>query len=168
MNARSSITTFPTFNISVRHKKVKLEDMTLPKEQTKSKVRELSMSNFLISSFWHRIDIVDEYAIRNETNEKDLKKWTVKQCKKVYTFKDAGIDQPSEPFWSSYRHLLEQFVNRVRESQGSGLWVDHEDSIAQARMIDVAYEKSGLLLRPTRKFRLEESTGSLLDSSCWR
>ncbi|KAI1018026.1 hypothetical protein LB504_003993 [Fusarium proliferatum] len=154
MNARSSITTFPTFNIWVCHRKVKLEDMTLPKEQTKWKVRKLIVSNFLISSFWHRIDIVDEYTIRDDRNAKDLKKWTVKQSKKVYAFKDAGIDQPAEPFWSSYRHLLEQFVNRVRSRQGSGLWVDHEDSIAQARMIDMAYEKSGLPLRPTRKFRL--------------
>ncbi|KAF5647360.1 hypothetical protein F25303_5226 [Fusarium sp. NRRL 25303] len=162
MNARSSITTIPTFNISVCHRKVKLEDMTLLKGQTKWKVRKLSISNFLISSFWHRIDIVDEYTIRDDRNAKDLKKWTVKQSNKVYAFKDAGIDQPGEPFWSSHRHLLEQFVNRVRGSQGSGLWVDHEDSIAQARMIDMAYEKSGLPLRPTSKFRLEDSSDGLL------
>ncbi|CZR42602.1 uncharacterized protein FPRO_09905 [Fusarium proliferatum ET1] len=144
------------------HKEIKLDDMTLPKEQTKWKLRKLSVSNFLISSFWHRIDIVDEYTIRDDRNDKDLKKWTVKQSKKVYTFKDAGIDQPSEPFWSSYRHLLEQFVNRVRGKQGSGLWVGHEDSIAQARMIDMAYEKSGLPLRPTREFRMEDYSDSLL------
>ncbi|SCO33953.1 related to Oxidoreductase [Fusarium fujikuroi] len=162
INARGSITTFPTFNISVCHKEIKLDDMTLPKEQTKWKLRKLSVSNFLISSFWHRIDIVDEYTIRDDSNDTDLKKWTVKQSKKVYTFKDAGIDQPSEPFWSSYRHLLEQFVNRVRGKQGSGLWVGHEDSIAQARMIDMAYEKSGLPLRPTREFRLEDYSASLL------
>ncbi|CVK91276.1 related to Oxidoreductase [Fusarium mangiferae] len=162
MNTRSSITTFPTFNISVCHRKVKLEDMTLPKEQTKWKVRKLSISSFLISSFWHRIDIVDEYTIRDDRNAKDLKKWTVKQSKKVYAFKDAGIDQPGEPFWSSYRHLLEQFVNRVRGSNGSGLWVDHEDSIAQARMIDMAYEKSGLPLRPRSKFRLQDFSDGLL------
>jgi len=162
INARASVTTLPTFNISVCHKEIKLEDMTLPKGQTKWTRRKLSISNFLISSFWHRIDIVDEYTIRDETNEKDLKKWTVKQSKKVYTFKDANVDQPSEPFWSSFRHQLEQFVNRVRGKQGSGLWVDQEDSIAQARMIDMAYEKSGLPLRPTSKFRLEISTGNLL------
>ncbi|SCO86438.1 related to Oxidoreductase [Fusarium oxysporum] len=162
INARASVTTLPTFNISVCHKEIKLEDMTLPKGQTKWTRRKLSISNFLISSFLHRIDIVDEYTIRDETNEKVLKKWTVKQSKKVYTFKDANVDQPSEPFWSSFRHQLEQFVNRVRGKQGSGLWVDQEDSIAQARMIDMAYEKSGLPLRPTSKFRLEISTGNLL------
>ncbi|PNP79382.1 hypothetical protein FNYG_07217 [Fusarium nygamai] len=162
INARASVTTFPTFNISVCHKDIKVEDMSLPKGQTKWKRRKLSFSNFLISSFWHRIDIVDEYTIRDGTNEKDLKKWTVKQSKKVYAFKDAGIDQPSEPFWSSYRHLLEQFVNHVRGNKGSGLWVDDEDSIAQARMIDMAYEKSGLPIRPTSKFRQEESMNTLL------
>ncbi|KAF5564978.1 oxidoreductase [Fusarium napiforme] len=152
INARASVTTFSTFNISVSQKEIKFEDMSLPKVQTKWKRRKLSFSNFLISSFWHRIDIVDEYTIRDGTNEKDLKEWTVKQSKKVYTFEDAGVDQPSEAFWSSYRHLLEEFVNHVRGNKGSGLWVDHEDSIAQARMIDMAYEKSGLPLRPTSKF----------------
>ncbi|RBR03437.1 hypothetical protein FVER53590_01757 [Fusarium verticillioides] len=162
INARASVITFPTFNISVSHKEVKVEDMSLPKGQTKWKRRKLSFSNFLISSFWHRIDIVDEYTIRDDTNEKDLKKWTIKQYKKIYTFKDAGIDQPSEPFWSSYRHLLEQFVNHVRGNKGSGLWVDYEDSIAQARIIDMAHEKSGLPIRPTSKFRPEESMNTLL------
>ncbi|KAF5629981.1 oxidoreductase [Fusarium tjaetaba] len=162
INARASVTTLPTFNISVSQKEIKVEDMSLPRGQTKWKRRKLSFSNFLISSFWHRIDIVDEYSIRDETNEKDLKGWTVKQSKKIYTFKDAGIDQPSEPFWSSYRHLLEQFVNHVRGNKGSGLWVNHEDSIAQARMIDMAYEKSGLPLRPTSKFRPEESMNTLM------
>lgn len=161
INVRASITTFPTFNVSVCHKEIKLEDMTLPEGQTKWRRRNLTISNFFISSFRHLIDIVDEYTIRNETNEKDLKKWTVKQSKKVYTSKDAEIDQPSEPFRSSHRHLLEQFVSRVRGSHGSGPWVDHGDSIAQARMIDMAYEKSGLPLQPTREFRLEDSTGSL-------
>jgi hypothetical protein len=144
------------------HKEVKVEDMSLPKGETKWKRRKLSFSNFLISSFWHRIDIVDEYTIRDDTNEKELRKWTIKQSKKIYAFQDAGIDQPSEPFWSSYRHLLEQFVNHVRGNKGSGLWVDYEDSIAQARMIDMAYEKSGLPIRPTSKFRPEESMNTLL------
>ncbi|KAF5657914.1 oxidoreductase [Fusarium circinatum] len=110
INARASVTAFPTFNISVCHGVIKMEDTKLPKGQIKWKRRKLSFSNFLISLFWHRIDIVDEYTIRDETNKKDLKKWTVKHSKKVYTFRDANMDQPGEPFWSSYRHLLEQFV----------------------------------------------------------
>ncbi|KAF5969364.1 hypothetical protein FBULB1_10276 [Fusarium bulbicola] len=162
INARASVTTFPTFNISVCHTELKMEDTTLPKEQIKWKRRKLSFSNFLISSFWHCIDIVDEYTIRDETNEKDLKKWTVKQSKKVYTFRDANMDHPGEPFWSSYHHLLEQFVNRVRGNKGSGLWVGYEDSIAHAKMIDMAYEKSGLPLRPESTFRLEEPMNTLL------
>jgi hypothetical protein len=43
-------------------------------------------------------------------------------------------------------------VNKVkgRESQ---FWVTRQDSIGQMKMIDMAYEKSGLGLRPTSTFR---------------
>ncbi|CAG7556413.1 unnamed protein product [Fusarium equiseti] len=147
VDLRGPITTFPTFKISVLHKEVNIEQADIPDNQTKSRRRKLTLHNFLISSFWHRIDIEDEYTIRDDTDGKTLRKWTEMKSKKIYTFKDAGIDQPGEPFWNSYRHQLEQFVNRVRGREGSGLWVKHEDSIAQARMIDMAYEKSGLPLR---------------------
>jgi hypothetical protein len=52
----------------------------------------------------------------------------------------------------SYRHQLEQFVNRIR-GRKTQYWVSGEDSIKQMRMIDMAYEKSGLGLRPTSSFR---------------
>ncbi|KAF4966926.1 hypothetical protein FSARC_5459 [Fusarium sarcochroum] len=157
MNMRASVTTFPTFDLTVSHREAKLVDLKLPGGQTKWLIRKLSMSNFLMSSFWHHIDVMDEYMIRDETSGKVIKRWT-KQSKKIYTFKDAGVDQPSEPFWTSYRHQLEQFVNRIRGHKGSGLWVGYEDSLAQAKMIDMAYEKSGLPLRPTSNFRLEDTT----------
>ncbi|KAF4336864.1 hypothetical protein FBEOM_9244 [Fusarium beomiforme] len=161
INSCASVTTFLTFNITVCHKENKIDDSTLPKGQNKWRVRKLSINNFLASSFWHRIDIVDEYTIRDEAGDKVLKRWTTKQFKKIYTFSDAGVDQPGKPFWTSYRHQLEQFVNRVRGHQGSELWVDYEDSIAQARMIDMAYEKSGLPLRPTSEFRPLDLPGGL-------
>ncbi|KAF4456294.1 hypothetical protein F53441_1539 [Fusarium austroafricanum] len=158
MNMRASITTFPTFNITVCHKEIKVEDASVPRGQTKWRLRKLHISNFLMSSFWHRIDIVDEYSSRS--GDKLLRKWTTKESKKIYTFKDAGIDQPSEPYWTSYRHQLEQFVNHIRGNKGSGLWVDYEDSLAQAKMVDMAYEKSGLPLRPISKFRMEDTLRS--------
>ncbi|KAM0351846.1 hypothetical protein ACHAPU_002359 [Fusarium lateritium] len=157
MNMRASITTFPTFDIIVTHRERKVDDPNLAEGQIKYLLRKLSIKNFLMSSLWHRIDIADEYIIRDEIGGKVLKKWTTKQCKKVYTFKDAGIEQPGEPYWSSYRHQLEQFVNRARGNKGSGLWVDNEDSLAQAKMIDMAYAKSGLPLRPSSRFRFEDS-----------
>ncbi|KAJ4250133.1 hypothetical protein NW762_011944 [Fusarium torreyae] len=161
MNMRASVTTFPTFDITVSHRETESQDPKLPKGQTKSLIRKLSFSNFLMCSFWHRIDVVDEYIVRDAVSGKVIKGWTTKESKKIYTFKDAGINQPGEPFWTSYRHQLEQFVNRIRGNKGSGLWIGYEDSLAQAKMIDMAYEKSGLPLRPTSKFRLEDTTHSL-------
>lgn len=54
----------------------------------------------------------------------------------------------------SFRYQLEQFVNRVkgRETQ---YWVSKEDSLLQTKMIDMAYEKSGLGVRPTSEFKVD-------------
>ena len=147
IDLRAPITTFPTFKISVLHKETKIEQSDIPRNHTKWRRREIILHNFLISSFWHRIDIEDEYTIRDVTDGRVLRTWTEKKSEKIYSFTDAGIDRTGESFWNSYRHQLEQFVNRVRGREGSGLWVNHEDSIAQARMIDMAYQKSGLPLR---------------------
>jgi hypothetical protein len=40
-------------------------------------------------------------------------------------------------------------VNKVRGREESGVWMDGEDSIKQMAMIDSAYEKAGLPIRPT-------------------
>ncbi|CAK7212013.1 hypothetical protein SBRCBS47491_001318 [Sporothrix bragantina] len=116
--------------------------------------RTLTLNNFILSNFWHRLDIEHEYVVRRTSDPAIVAEtWTTKESKKIYTFKDAGIDQPSKPFWLSYRHQLEQFVNRIRGQEGSGVWVTPEDSIAQARMIDMAYKKTDLPLRPGSKYR---------------
>jgi predicted dehydrogenase len=162
MDMRAPVTTLPTFNVMVSHNEVELKDSTIPEGQKKVMARKLIFSNFLMSSFWHRIDIIDEFTIRETKGGQVIKRWSTKQCKKIYTFKDAGIDMPGEPFWTSYRHQLEQFVNRVRGHKSSGLWVSNEDSLAQAKMIDMAYEKSGLPLRPTSNFKLNDGTESLI------
>ena len=52
----------------------------------------------------------------------------------------------------SYRYQLEEFVNRIKGSE-TQYWVTGEDSIKQMRMVDMAYEKSGLGLRPTSSYR---------------
>ncbi|KAF5002849.1 hypothetical protein FDECE_10511 [Fusarium decemcellulare] len=156
MNMRAPVTTFPTFNVTVLHKEVNMEDDKTPKGQKRVRIRKLTLSNFLMSSFWHRIEISDEYIIRDEKTGRAIKRWTTRESKKIYTFRDAGIDLPSEPFWTSYRHQLEQFVNHVRGNSGSGHWVSSEDSLAQAKMIDMAYKKSGLPVRPTSSFRLHD------------
>lgn len=160
MDMRASITTFPLFKITVVHKEVPVEDETLPRGHSKTRIRKLVLNNFLVAAFWHRIDIENEFIIRKTNDGSVVKRWTKKTTEKIYTFADVGINQPSEPSWTSYRHQLEQFVNHIRGREGSGLWVSGEDSLAQAKMIDMAYEKSGLPIRPTSKFRLEENGGS--------
>ena len=148
---RASVTTIPTFKITVLHNEIAVEDKSLPNGQIQTRVRKIGLNNFLVAAAWHRIDIEDEFIVRQGKGGPVVKRWTKKQSKKVYTFKDAGIDQPSEPFWTSYRHQLEQFVNHIRRREGSGLWISNEDSLAQAKAIDTAYEKSGLPLRRTSK-----------------
>lgn len=116
--------------------------------------RQMTLHNFMVSNIWHRLDLEDEFVVRRIDDPSVVtKRWTVKKSKKIYTFKQAGIDQPSEPFWLSYRHQLEQFVDRIRGREGSGVWVTPEDSIAQARMIDMAYKKTDLPLRPSSKYQ---------------
>ena len=142
--------------VTVAHKPVAVADDALPAGQEKTRARRLVLHNFMISGIWHRIDIEDEFVVRNKETGEPVRRWKTSESKKVYDWADAGVaDQPSEPYWLSYRHMLEQFVNRIRGREGSGAWVEHEDSIAQARMIDMAYEKSALPLRPTSSFVLE-------------
>ncbi len=122
--------------------------------------REVTLHNFVMSALWHRIDIDEEFVVQRPAASgaagaapEVVKRWRKKTSKKVYTFKDMGDDQPGEPYWVSYRHQLEQFVNRIRKREGSGIWVSAEDSIAQMRMLDMAYEASDLPVRPTSKYR---------------
>jgi predicted dehydrogenase len=151
---RAGVTTFPTFKITVEHNEVTVEDSQLPAQLEKIHVRKLTLNNFLMSAVFHSIEIRDEFVVRKKEGGQVVKTWSTKQSKKIFTFKDAGVDQPGEPYWLSYRHQLEQFVNHIRGREGSGLWVSPEDSLAQAKMIDMAYTKSGLPLRRTSKFQL--------------
>jgi len=146
-----------------------VEDNSLPAGQEKVRMRKVAFHNFMISNWWHRIDVQDEFIVRKKVdqNKSDrgsdgvIKSWTEKTSKKVYTFHDMGIDQPGEPWWLSYRHQLEQLVNRIRGRPGTGLWLDGEDSIGRMKMLDMVYEKSPLPVRPTSRFRLDETTHSV-------
>ena len=136
----------------MRHRAVVVPDEQLPKNQEKTRVRKLYFKNFIFANLWHYIDVEDAYVIRQTSDGKIIKTWRTKETKKIYTFQEAGIDQPGESYWVSYRHQLEQFVNRIRGREGSGLWIDGDDSIAQMKMIDMTYEKPGSPLRPSSKF----------------
>ncbi|CEL11064.1 hypothetical protein ASPCAL14171 [Aspergillus calidoustus] len=148
---------FPSFNITVLHKEVEvpIDDSNatggpkLAPGQKLHRIRRVTLSNFMMAAAWHRLDIQDEYIIRQA--ERVVKRWTKKESRKVYTFRDAGIDEPGEAHWSSFRYQLEQFVNRVNGKKGVD-WVGGEYSLAQARMVDMAYEKCGLPVKRTSSF----------------
>ncbi|KAL8940614.1 MAG: hypothetical protein Q9216_002727 [Gyalolechia sp. 2 TL-2023] len=142
-------------SVTVTEKEVVIPDKLLPDSQEKVRCRELSLYGMIHGLFWHRIDIKDVFVLRSTDDGKVVKKWEEKNSHKAYTFRDAGgefADLPGEANWMSYRHQLEQFVNRVK-GRKTQHWVSGEDSIAQMRMLDMAYEKSGLGLRPTSTYR---------------
>lgn len=142
-------------SVTVKTREVVVPDDSLPASQTKVRTREMSLYGLIHGIFWHRIDVKDSYEIRNKDTAMVVRHWDEKKSHKAYTFKEAGgefADLPGETYWMSYRHQLEQFMNRVkgRETQH---WVTGEDSIAQMKMLDMAYEKSGLGKRPTSSFK---------------
>ncbi|KAJ5237357.1 hypothetical protein N7489_007448 [Penicillium chrysogenum] len=149
----------PTFwtpsHITVTNKEIIVEDKSLPESQLKAQKRELTLHSFIHGLYWHRIDIKDVYEIRDQDTGNVIRKWEEKTSRKAYTFKEAGgdfADLPGESYWISYRHQLEQFVNRIK-GRKTQHWVDRSDSIAQMKMLDMAYEKSGLGPRPTSSFK---------------
>lgn len=139
----------------VTMKQVIITDDVLPFTQEKVLTRQVTLHGFIHSIVWHRIDVNDSYMIRNKEDRQPIKKWVETKSHKAYSYKEAGgdfADLPGEDWWMSYRYQLEEFVNRIkgRETQ---YWVSKEDSINQMKMIDMAYEKSGLGLRPGSSFR---------------
>lgn len=139
----------------VMMKEVVVSDPTLPSTQEKVKSRQVTMFGFMHAVVWHRIDVKDSYTIRNKADGAPVKTWVESTYHKAYSYKEAGgklPDFPGEDWWMSYRYLMEEFVNRVKQRQ-TNQWYSGADSIRQMRMIDMAYERSGLGLRPTSSFR---------------
>ncbi|KAG0646435.1 putative oxidoreductase [Hyphodiscus hymeniophilus] len=143
-------------SVVVTNREVIVPDDSLSPETEKVLKRVLSIQGILFAILWHRIDIKDTFIIRTKGKEsKVIRSWTETKSHKAYTFKEAGGKfggLPGETFWISYRHMLEQFVNKVK-GRGTQTWVTGEDSIGQMKMVDMAYEKSGLGIRPTSNFK---------------
>lgn len=139
----------------VSMREIVVPDKTLPPMQEKVRMRQVTLHGFLNAVLWHRIDVKDTYTIRNTTNLQPVRTWVESKAHKAYTYKEAGgdfKDLPGEDWWMSFRYQLDEFVNRVK-GRPTQSWVDGENSINQLKMIDMAYEKSGLGLRPTSSFR---------------
>jgi len=144
------------YPVTVKHRPVVVPDPTLPEDQEKVRTRTAKLLNFLFPGIWHRLDIEDHYVIRRKSDGEPLKNWTEWQTKKAYTYQDADIPgKQSENHWLTYGYQLDAFVDKIRGRDGTGQWVSGEDSIAQMKMVDMAYTKAGLPLRPTSTFRLK-------------
>lgn len=146
---------FPT--ITVTHKPVVEKDFNdgEDKDLKITKQRTVTFVNFIFSPHYHRIEVDDEIKEERASNE-STKVSHKKEIKKAYTFKEMGADQPGQAHWSTYRWMLEQFVNQVKGRPVRGFCAPSsplEDSIAQVKAIDMAYEKSGLGIRPSSKYR---------------
>ncbi|KAJ6109451.1 Oxidoreductase N-terminal [Penicillium sp. IBT 16267x] len=138
-------------------KEVVVPDKNLSATQEKLRTRVVTLHGFIHAFIWHRIDVKDTFVIRNKekTDDRPIKTWVESQTHKAYSYKEAGgefANIPGEAWWMSYRYQLEEFVNRVK-GRPTQYCVGGQDSWNQMKMIDLAYEKSGLGLRPTSEFR---------------
>ena len=104
--------------------------------------KEVILWNFVAPSIWHRIDVVEEHAVRVRESGEVVKRWKEKEAIKEYGPK-------GKEWWTSYRWQLEAFVDRIKGRDGVGAWVEGEDSVGAMKAIDMVYEKAGLPLRPT-------------------
>lgn len=152
---RGPNTSFGMPTVKVRHKSVVVTDHgeKVAEGCEVKKTRTVTFVNFMFSPHYHRIDVVDDFEVTKGAHV--VRRFTRKETRKAYTWKEMGRDQPGEPWQSTYGYMLEQFVNKIRGLEGTGILISPEDSVAQMRAIDMIYDKSGLGLRPTSNYRAE-------------
>ncbi|KAJ5767168.1 uncharacterized protein N7511_004784 [Penicillium nucicola] len=115
--------------------------------------RKVTLWNHLAPSVYHRIDVEDTHSIRRDGAL--LRTWTESRKLKSYSWPSDDKQKPAgEDWWSTYHCQLHEFVNRIKGREGSGVWVDGDDSIKQMEVIDRTYEKAGMKKRPTSNFEL--------------
>lgn len=139
--------------LTVQHRAVPVTGAEVEEGTEAKRTRKVVFVNFMGAPIYHRVDIEDEFVVTKKGTEEVVRKYVKRETKKAYTFREMGEDHPGETYWMTYRHELEQFVNRIRGREGTGVFVSHEDSIGQMRALDMIYEKSGLGLRPTSEYR---------------
>ncbi|RAR09209.1 oxidoreductase domain-containing protein [Stemphylium lycopersici] len=143
---------WPSFRDGCVNVQVKLraEDLGMENGMKKSRQTKIVFWGFMLPHLWHRIDVATTTTLRDPFSDavvmesKDVKK------KKAYTWADGRSgESKGQDWWATYRYQLEEFVNRIKGREGSGAWVDGEESIKQMVATDQTYEKAGLPLRPT-------------------
>jgi hypothetical protein len=141
----------PTVELKLKPKMESVED-GLEKMTQKS----LTLHNYMVPFLYHRIDIVTTTQLRNAQDKTAVKMDKEIEYKKAYKRPENMAGRKSEEWWSTCRFQLEEFVNRVKKREGSGVWVEPENSIRQMELIDMTDQKAGLALRPTSKTLEEE------------
>ncbi|PSN69848.1 NAD(P)-binding protein [Corynespora cassiicola Philippines] len=111
--------------------------------------RVVVMHNYMMPNLYHRIDVVTVTEFRDPAQRgKVVRTKEETEFVKSYKWPD-GEGKKGEEWWSTYRYQLEEFVNRVKGREGSGVWIEHEDSVRQMELIDKTYLKMRLPVRPT-------------------
>ncbi|KZP30646.1 NAD(P)-binding protein, partial [Athelia psychrophila] len=98
----------------------------------------VELFNFAMSAYYHSITVL----------VKDDNGRLRKRVEKAYTFHDGRSE---EEWWSTYRHQLEAFVDKVK-GRTPKTWVGKEDSVDTMIWIEKVYEKTGLGSRPKSKY----------------
>lgn len=139
----------------VVHKEIIVQDAGLGYAEGREHllVKTVTIWNPLAPSVWHRVDVLERHTIRTIKEKKTVRTWTHTEHKKAYTWNEEnGGPRLEEECMSTFSHQLQQFVNRVKGREGSGCWMSGEDSIKQMEMVDSAYAKARLPLRPTSSY----------------
>ncbi|RDW85633.1 hypothetical protein BP5796_03958 [Coleophoma crateriformis] len=141
----------------VTHKEVTISDPGLPQTQQHVVVKKVTLWNHMSPMLWHRIDIEETHTVREKGSGREVKRWDVTRHEKVYTWAESSLKKEGSKdaaHWSTYRYMLEEFVDRIRARQGKdAVWMQGEESIKQMKVIDSAYEKAGMKLRPSSTYR---------------
>ncbi|KAI4171255.1 MAG: hypothetical protein LQ343_004461 [Gyalolechia ehrenbergii] len=129
--------------LEIKHREVIVEDK-LPSGQEHAVQKTVIFWNYLLPHIYHRIDILEQHTIRSPSGDrKVVKSWTETSYVKEYSKKD-GPDSIT-----TYSAQLEDFVNKIKKRPVYE-WVALEDSVKQMEMIDNAYKKAGLPIRPSK------------------
>ncbi|KZT02244.1 NAD-binding protein [Laetiporus sulphureus 93-53] len=95
---------------------------------------EVRLSNYVFPNIWHSLSVTP--------------KGGKKQMEYAYAFEGSPKEQQ---YWSTYRHQLEAFVDKIKGRQPRN-WVTPEESIKIMKWIDKLYENTGLGPRPSTSF----------------
>jgi predicted dehydrogenase len=85
--------------------------------------------NYLMPTLYHSITVTQKSTKGTET-----------RTEKVYTWADAKLEGKGEDWWTTYRHQLEGFVDKLK-GRTPKAWIAAEDSIANMEWIEKIYEK---------------------------